>query len=400
MHRNAPSLALLLLLPALLLLLLAPAGSAQAQRSGSLLEDPGFRATATAGLEFLYDMRFEHASALFRALSARYPDHPVGPFLEALVPWWQILADLDDERRDQAFFEAMNEVVARSDRLLRRDRNDLDALFFKGAALGFRGRQHANRRRWLPAARDGVRAVRYINAVAEARPRNADFLFGRGLYEYYVAATPERYPWSRPFVAMFPEGSRARGLALMHRTFREGTYLRTEAAYFLLQVYYLFEPDYTKARQFASWLREQHPNNAFFHTLEGRVYVRFGRWEEAERVFREVLRRYDQRRPGYTVAAAEQALYYLARNQFTAHNYDRALGLLARLEREGAGRTGAFQTLGRLRQGMAYDALGQRERAVHYYRRALALPDAAGAHDRARRFLRVPFGAVATDFGA
>jgi tetratricopeptide (TPR) repeat protein len=380
----------------LLLIALTPLAAAPAEaqsRSQSILEDPAFQATATRGLDLLYNMQFQQADAIFRVLAAQHPDHPVGPFLQSLVPWWQILIDLADDSRDQAFFDAMDEVIARSDRMLRRDRNNVDARFFKGAALGFRGRHRANRRSFLPAARDGLRAMDYVIGVANDRPNNADFIFGRGIYDYYAAAAPERYPWSRPLVAMFPSGSKSRGLAAMHHTFRQGTFLRAESAYFLLQIYYLFEPDYDKSRQFIGWLRETYPQNAFFHTMEGRIYWRFGRWEEAEQVFRAVMRGFGQGRTGYNSAAAEQALYYLAQAEFRRGNHSQALALLARLERLAPQRPegSAFVTLGRLRQGMAHDVRGERDEAMRRYREVLDLRDFASSHDRARRFLREPF---------
>lgn len=370
----------------LVLLLAAPAEGQRAQQS--VLNEPGFQATASRGLDFLYNMQFEQAEAIFGALAARNPDHPVGPFLGALVPWWQILMDLSDETHDADFMRAMDEVIARSDRMLRRNRRDTDARFFKGAALGFRGRHLANRRRWLPAARDGLRAMDYVIGVADDNPRNADFAFGKGIYDYYAAATPERFPWSRPFVAMFPGGSKSRGLATLHRTFREGTYLQAEAAYFLLQIYYLFEPDDVKSRQFIGWLRTNYPDNAFFHAMEGRVYWRFGHGEESERIFRSVMRRYGQGRTGYNDAAAEQALYYLALAEARRQNHGQALALLARLERLGENRGDtAFVVLGRLRQGMAHEARGEREEAMRRYREVLRMRDAAGAHERARHLL-------------
>lgn len=386
-----------LLAPALLgmLLLAAPPASAQ---SSSILDDPAFKATATRGLDLLYNMQFRQADAIFGALASRYPDHPVGPFLQALVPWWQILMDLSDESHDRVFMDAMSEVIARSDRMLRRDRRSVDARFFKGAALGFRGRHRANRRSFLPAARDGVRAMDYVISVAEDNPQNADFAFGRGIYDYYAAATPERYPWSRPFMTLFPAGSKSRGLAQLHRTFRNGTYLQAEAAYFLLQIYYLFEPDYVKSRQFMNWLRERYPDNAFFHTMEGRVHWRFGNWEQSEGVFRAVMRGYGQGRTGYNDAAAEQALFYLARIEERKGNPGQALALLTRLEQLGARRPddSPFVILGRLRHGMMHDVRGEREQALRRYREVLDMPNFSDSHDRARQYMRRAYGAFAS----
>ena len=155
---------LLSLFRVLPLLLALGAGAASAQ---SVLDDPVFEREATRGLDLLYNMQFDEAEAIFDRLAAQTPDHPVAPFLQALVPWWQILMDLSDTSHDDAFFDAMDEVVDRSDRLLRRDRGNVDARFFKGAALGFRGRLQSNRRSWLKAALDGKRAMGYVLDVAE-----------------------------------------------------------------------------------------------------------------------------------------------------------------------------------------------------------------------------------------
>ena len=360
----------------------------------SVLEDPAFEAEATRGLNLLYNMKFDEAEPIFDRLAAQYPEHPVAPFLQALVPWWQILMDLSDTSHDEAFFEAMDEVIERSDRLLRRDSDNLDAKFFKGAALGFRGRLQSNRRRWLKAALDGKRAMDYILDVADEDASNADFVFGKAIYDYYAAAVPERYPWSRPFVALFPEGSKSRGLAAMHRTFREGSYLKAESAYFLLQIYYLYEGDYDKSMQFIGWLREHYPDNAFFHAMEGRIYSRFGRVDAAEGVFQEVMRRYAQGGTGYNDAVAEQALYYLGRGEQLRQNHGQALALFYRLEQIASARPqdSAFETLGRLRQGMSHDARGERQKALRRYREVLRLEDFAGSHDRARRYIETPYG--------
>jgi tetratricopeptide (TPR) repeat protein len=375
------------------LLALCAVVASPVRAQSSVLEDPVFKAEATRGLDHLYNMEFGEAEVIFDRLAARHPEHPVAPFLQALVPWWQILMDLSDTRHDDAFFAAMDEVVERSDRLLDRDGDNLDAKFFKGAALGFRGRLQSNRRRWLKAALDGKRAMDYVIEVADDAGANADFVFGKGIYDYYAAAVPERYPWSKPFVAMFPSGSKARGLAAMHRTFREGSYLQAESAYFLLQIYYLYERDYTKSQQFISWLRENYPDNAFFHAMEGRIYARFGRWDESEDVFNAVMRRHAQGDTGYNDAIAEQALYYLGRHEQLQRNYGQALALFYRLEQiaESRPQQSAFQTLGRLRQGMSHDARGERDKALRRYREVLRLEDFAGSHDRARRYIDRPY---------
>ena len=384
-------------LRALVVLLLAGfafPGEASAQRSGtSVLDDPDVQREAQRGLDLLYDMQFEEAERIFEQIDREHPKHPIGPFLLALNTWWEILIDLSDTAHDDEFFDEMKEVIKRSERLLKRDRNNFDAAFFKGAALGFRGRLRSNRGDWFKAAMDGKNAMKYVLQVAEKDPKNDDYVFGKGIYDYYADVIPDRHPFVKPVMVFFPNGDRERGLKLLQRTAEEGRFIQTEAAYFLAQIYYIYERDLVKTSEYVDWLRREHPNNSFFHTLEGRVLARRGRWEEAREVFGEVIARYQKKQTGYNAAAAEQALYYTARADMVYGNYQPALDHLQQLETLAA-RTNKetyFKVLGRLRQGMAYDALGQRDLAVAKYREVLSMKDWSGAHDRAKQYVERPF---------
>lgn len=372
-------------------LLLAPGLRAQ---EASVFDDPRFIRQAERGLDLLYDMQFEQADRVFDALAAQYPNHPAGPFLQALNTWWLILLDLNDTSHDRAFYEAMDKVIDRANRRLRRSRRDFDAMFFKGAALGFRGRLYSNRRDWLRAANDGKRAMDYVFAIADEEPTNADYYFGKGIYDYYAAVLPKRYAWSKPFMAFFPRGDARRGLNELKRAHLQGRFLQTEAAYFLLQIYYVFENDYDKSVEYVTWLRKAHPNNSFFHTIEGRIYARWGRWDKVKEIFSEVASRSRRSASGYTDVVAQQAYYYLARHALLERDLDMALRQLQQIERLARGQKHdtTFKILGRLRQGMVYDQMGRRDLAERRYREVLKMRDIADSHQMAKRYLDRPYG--------
>lgn len=378
----------------LAVVLLLGFGSARAQPAGSIFDDPVTQAEVSEGLDELYNMKFEAAARRFERIAERYPEHPAGPFLEALNLWWKILPDLANEAHDEAFFAAMEEVIERSDRLLKQDDDAFDAMFFKGAALGFRGRLRSNRGKWLKAARDGLRAMDYVLDVVEREPDVADYAFGKGMYDYYAAAIPEKYPFLRPFALFFPDGDRQRGIEALQRTMQDGRLVRAEAVYFLLQIHYIFENDFDKSVEYAAWLRERYPDNSFFHAIEGRVYARWGRWTLSDPVFEEVYARYRAGRAGYNPSLAGQALFFLARSRMAYGDYEAALPHLNALQ-EPAIRDAAdyrFATMGRLYAGMAHDALGRRSEAVAAYREALDGKDWSRAHKRARQYLENPYG--------
>jgi tetratricopeptide (TPR) repeat protein len=383
------------LIPVLILAaaLAQPLASQPAKRYATVLDDPRVRRLGRIGLDHLYDMRKAEARAAFAEIEALYPDHPIGPFLRGLDIWWDIMIDLTSTQHDAAFFREMGVVVDRANKLLKRNRNDFDAIFFKGAALGFSGRHKSNRGQWMKAAIDGKNALDYVFLIAEKDPSNADYLFGKGIYDYFSVIIPRLYPVVRPFTVLMPRGNIQRGLDALQRTVDQGYFIRTEAAYFLLQIYYQYEEDYAKSLQYTQWLRNEHPQNSFFHAFEGRVYVRWGRWQQAEEIFQEVIQRYDARQAGYSDAIAEQAFYYLGRGQMARREYEAARTTFERLERilDRGGIPSGFKVLGYLRLGMVNDVLQNRGRAEAYYRHVLRLKDWAGAHDRAEEYLKSPF---------
>ncbi|HVS00561.1 MAG TPA: tetratricopeptide repeat protein [Thermoanaerobaculia bacterium] len=362
----------------------------------SILDDAAFRTEVQGGLDHLYAMDFAAAQTAFSHIEARYPGHPVGPFLRALVPWWTLLLDPEDPRHDKEFLAAMDEVIRRSEARLRRNPDDMDGLFFRTGASAFRARLHAFRRDWFKAGKDGQSALRNLRKLQRRDPQNVDLLFGVGLFDYLVDVVPRQHKFLRPVAILFPKGDRKRGLEELHRAAREGQFVHTEAHYALFQVYMTFERDAGKALTEVSWLRKHHPENTLFKMAEGRVYARQNRWAEASLVFQEVAERQVAGEPGYSGALAQEALYWLARGEMESGRYEGALQYLDRLDYLAAEREydPYYRAAGRLRRGMTYDVLGRRDEAVRCYREVLAIKGTGDVHDRAQEFLSRPYGRV------
>ncbi|WP_232798270.1 tetratricopeptide repeat protein [Salinibacter altiplanensis] len=372
----------------------AAAETTTVAQASSVLTDGFVRTTGTEGLDRLYGMEFEKAKARFNAIDARYPDHPIGPFLQGLNLWWTIMLDLTDTSHDEAFIEQMNTVVERCDALLAEDPDHFDAALFKAAAHGFLARLHSNRHRWWKTIRNAQKAISNVQTVEEGAPERGDYVFGSGMYDYYAAILPEEYSVSKAIMWMLPDGDKEQGLERLRETATNGHYVRTEAIYFLAKIHYLYEDDFRTTRKWTDRLRERHSDNPFFHTFEGRVYARWGRWRQARRIFRTVLERAEAGRAGYNAHMEEIARLYLARDRLYQDAYQEALQHLAALEQLTARTTvedTRYRMLGYLYQGMVYDALGRRDMAVNRYRTVLNMEDASGAHERAEKYLDEPY---------
>lgn len=364
-------------------------------QENSVLDDPFVREEGKRGLDLLYNMEFDAAEAIFSEIGSRYPDHPVGPFLNGLNVWWTILLDLDNTEHDEAFYRYMEETVDRSDDLLNRNEAEFDATFFKGIALALQARLKSNRGEWLGSVRYGRRSISYVREAAEDAPHIDDFAFGRGMYDYYAAIIPEEYRVARAVMWLLPSGDREGGLERIHQAAEEGWYIQSEARYFLAQINTLYERNIPEAMEHIKWLRDAHPNNAYFHVFEGRLYARQGRLSNVREVFQEVAERHEAGWSGYTDNLAQIAHFHLARERVRRDDYDQALIHLATIEQLAAGmedRDRQYVALGRLYQGMVYDAKGHRDMARNRYEIVLSMDEYGSSHTRAKRYLDEPYG--------
>lgn len=359
------------------------------------LPDPQIDAKIQRGIGFIYNLEFENADREFAEVIALRPQHPIGHFFQAMTEWWRILINLEDESRDERFFEMLEKVIEMCDKRLENNPNDVTALFFKGGAIGFRGRLRANRGSWLAAARDGVVALPIVRKAFELDPHNYDVLLGIGIYNYYADVVPREYPLIKPLMIFFPSGDRKKGLEQLEQAAQFAKYAHIEASYFLMQNYFSYERDYTKALQLANRLSGMFPRNPIFLRYKGRCYIRQGNWVEAYRVFSEVDRRCRQRQVGYGDTDAREAAYYIGRFLFLGNNYAEALEhfyrcdeLSRKLDKEGPS---GFMSMTNLYIGMIYDLQKKRQYAIMQYQKVLRMKEYENSHQEARRYLQQPY---------
>lgn len=363
---------------------------------GSILSDPLLLSDADKALDHLYNMRFEKADSIFSRIEKRYLQHPIGPFLKSLTQWWHILSTLTvhDTSQDKAFLAQMDLVIDLSAKLTKKKQYEFDAMFFRTAAYGFRGRLLSDRENWLRAAQDGKSALDDVFKLAEKDPMNADLLFGAGVYEYFAVAMPEQYPIVKPILFFFPEGNKERGIERLEIAARHGRFVSAEAAYFLLQIYSTFQPDYEKSIDLIAYLRGRYPGNALFHVMEGRILFRWGQWERAATVFTQIEALHQRKVSGYNNELVSQAHYYLGRNEMlrgddavALSHFQKVIALESRWKYESF-----FRVHATLRAGMISDRLGDRKKAVQFYNRVLKMENQSTSRDRAKKYLKTPYG--------
>ena len=268
-------------------------------------------------------------------------------------------------------------------------------MFFKGGAVGFRGRLRANRGKWLRAANDGIVALPLVQKAYELDPHNYDVLLGIGIYNYYAAVIPDRYPFVKPAMILFPSSDRKKGLEQLRQASLHAKFAQVEATYFLMQNYFIYEKDYASALELARKLHEKYPNNSMFYRYLARCLVSTGYLGEANDIFIDIINRYTQRQLGYDTYDAREAHYYIGKFEFLAGRFDNALNNLyacdefsRQLDKE---ESSGFMSLANLIVGMIYDAQGKRQYAVLQYKKVLAMQEYENSYKDAKKYLQQPY---------
>lgn len=376
----------------LLLLCLALDSPLAAQEPAHTLQvdDPRLQ----QGITLIYQLHFAEADHYFETLIATEPDNPVGYFFLAMVTWWRVLVDLDDTSHDEAFYALLEKCVRVCDQRLAQRPGDFDALMCKGGGIGFRGRLRGDRHQFLQAAADGLKCLPILDQIRLLEPTNKDVLFARGIYDYFAEAMPERYPIVKPIVWMMTRGDKQRGLQELQTVAREGYYARAEAAYFLAQIYRVFEEDDRQALDYFQELYTCYPDNALFHRSTARAMIEVGAWEQGTALYAEIARRSEAGQAGYHRRGYLEARYYLGTNAFRRRQLDQALLDFAAADSLGQGleEDHHYVALAALGRGMCLDLQGRRAEALQAYRQVKGQPDYRQIHDLADKYLDTPYG--------
>jgi tetratricopeptide (TPR) repeat protein len=355
-----------------------------------------FDSTASQGIKQIYDLQFPKAEETFRRLMADYPDHPAGRFFLAMIDWWKILVDADVESFDDLFFQKLEDVIYQCDDLLKKNPQDVDALFFKGGAIGFRGRLRAFRESWIKAADDGREALPIVERASKLDPNNLDVQLGFGIYNYYASVIPNEFPLLKPLMIFFPKGDKQKGIEQLTNTAMNGKYAKYEARYFLMTLYFTYENDAFKAGEFAKLLSADFPDNPVFERWNGRIEARKGDYPACSAVFQDVLNKAGKNYFGYNNhKAIREACYYIGVEERNEKKLDSAKIYFERCadissladKKEESG----FLINSVLYLGMINDIQGNRDKAKDYYNKLLDMKEYGNSHSLAKLYLDKPY---------
>ncbi len=351
-----------------------------------------FDSLVVTGIRQIYSIKFSEAEKTFQILQSKYPPHPAGKFFLTMIYWWRIILDTSYEGYDDIFVEKIEEVIDFCDELLDKNPDNVDAIFFKGGAIGFRGRLAALRENWLSAADDGREALPLVERAGELDPNNIDVQLGFGIYNYYAAVIPEKYPIVKPLMLFIPSGDKELGIKQLKNVAEHGKYANYEARYFLMTLYFNFENDMRQAEMYAKMLTDDFPDNPVFERWRGRIAVRRSELALADSIFRDVLMKAEKRLPGYnTLKVKREAVYYVGFHFRNLNQYDSAqvyfekcIDYSKKIDKDEAS---GFLINSTLYLGMIKEMNEEYAAARMYYEQVLDMREFGNSHQLAEQYL-------------
>jgi hypothetical protein len=352
-----------------------------------------FDSLVQKGIKDIYNIKFSEAETTFRQVIADYPERPAGRFFLAMIDWWRILLELDNEQYDDIFFQKLEDVIYQCEEILDDDPKNVEALFFKGGAIGFRGRLRAYRESWIKAADDGREALPIVEKASQLDPENVDVQLGFGIYNYYASVIPEQYPLMKPLMIFFPSGDKVKGIEQLKKTSIDGKYARYEARYFLMTLYYNNENNLYEADKYADLLVNDFPDNPTFQRWKGRIAIKRGDYALASTVFTDILRKAEENSAGYnTEKVKREAAYYIGVHYRNINESDSALAYF-RKSVEISEKIDSKEETGFLINSVLYIAMiedqnGRKEEARRNYEKLLRMREYGSSHTLAKEYLK------------
>ena len=353
-----------------------------------------FDSRVNDGIKQIYNIKFTEAEKTFRSVMADYPEQPAGRFFLAMIDWWKILLDPDNESYDEIFFQKIEDVIYQCDQILDKNPKDVNALFFKGGSIGFRGRLRAFRESWLKAADDGREALPIVEEAAALDPNNMDVQLGFGIYNYYASVIPNEYPMIKPLMIFFPDGDKEKGIQQLKNTALNGKFAKYEARYFLMTLYYRYENNSMLADDYAKMLTNDFPDNPVFEKWRGRIAVRRGDYRLVDSIFNSVLNKSDKKMFGYTTPnSIREAAYYVGNNFRANGQLDSAKTFFQRCIQESQkideeGEESGFQVNAYVYLAQMEELLNNKDEAIRLYKKILNIKDYGRSHSIAENSLK------------
>jgi predicted Zn-dependent protease len=358
-----------------------------------------------------YNLDFNTAERGYESLTRDYPDNPDYWNALASVIWLKIALkqqklnlesfsgrtlgtresrDAVDPAEEKRFRDTIAIAIQKADAILAKNPNDVYALYAKGIANGTLGSFEATIKRSYVAAYTKARVARDLHEqLLKLDPTFDDAELSIGAYDYVIGVIPG---FVRFLLA--PLGVRSAGKEIgiqeLEKVASNGKMASTDAK-MVLTVVYTREKQYEQALRMYEDLHAQYPGNYAIRMAEASVYGRMQKWDEADRIYGEILEKVIDKTDGYDRLRPARVYYAMGANDIAGQQFEKAIDAFSHVvaasdaTEDEKGR--AYLWLGKL-----FDSKKDRNKAVEQYNFLLTINCSPALKSEALKYKRKPYG--------
>ncbi len=368
-----------------------------------VFEDPAFDKDAQKGIEYIYNFEFDKAESVFLSLKEKYPEHPAPYFFLATNRWWQNYLSA----KTPLFYGFIESMIEKSLELNEhfegKPAYHMEYTYFQFMGNALKARVNSAQGNWWTAANSARKIISPVKEGFQYVDTRAEFAFASGIYHYYAEVYPREYPIVKPFMGFFPEGNEALGLRELKMAASKNNYAQAECMFYLSYIYLEERGDMVDGLHISRKLAQRFPNNTWFLADYAHALLLNQEYTEARKILHQMVARFEMQ-SGYKTQNinSKQSLYtshlmikvyqYLGKIYlFKDSSYERALYFFEKSE--------SMASLAKVTEdnllaedtyykGRCYDGMGQREKAISHYRKALDMDGNIYIRDDAKACLK------------
>lgn len=359
-----------------------------------------------AGFEHFYNLQYDKAIKEFEIALEQHPDdafavnhlltgvmfkemYRIGALDSELYAKEGFLSSKQypiDPKIKERIKQLIDQSLALSDRKVKQNPNDIDALYARGVTRGLKSTYTALiEKAWFSALRSAVGARHDHEKVLELNPDYTDAKMIVGMHNYVIGSVGWAVKVAASIVGL--SGSKEKGIQLLYEAANGGGEASVDAK-IALSLFLRREQRYKEAVDLIDGLEMSYPHNFLIALELANLYNASGQGPSAIASYHKLLTAAEA--GAYPDAHIEMAWYGLGealRGQRDAKDAAEAYEKVLRYPKTDPD----LRLRATLGAGEMYDVLNQREQAIKHYNAILAADNDSPKAELARKHLKQPY---------
>ncbi|MDB4835321.1 tetratricopeptide repeat protein [Cyclobacteriaceae bacterium] len=242
-------------------------------QSQELIKDSVNLKLVQKSLNHLNNFEFDEFDVAIDSFKLKYEHHPSYPLAQSMKIYYLSSIDLSIKEEDTTYLNLLTQVIGYSEKLLEKDENSIEGLFFALCGYGFRAQYYSDYGYFTKSIGEGRKAYKYYKKGKDFRDQLSEFYFMTGLYNYYIVQYPENHSIVKPFMAFFENGDKALGLKELQFTTKNADFTKASAYIYMIDLYIKYEGDYEKSIKYGKEFLALFPKNPLAQIGLGKSYL-------------------------------------------------------------------------------------------------------------------------------